>query len=104
MAKLNWQNEDSGEVFLRGNVRGKRGRGGSVIQKLDSPTFLPGSDFRRDSELPGRGNFFDYRLYGRLHRNGLRHSSEEIRPLGRRVAERLHYARLLNNLAYGITK
>jgi len=96
-------NEDSGEVFLRGSISGYRGRGYSTSQELGSPPLLPGSDFRRDSELPRRGNFFDDWIQRGLFGNGIRHSGEEIRPLGRiTLFSGTPYARLLNNLNYGI--
>ena len=78
-------NEDSGEVFLRRNVSSVRGRSYSALQELDSSPLLPGSDFRRDSKLPGRGHFFNDRILGGLLRDWLRPTSEEIRPVGRRL-------------------
>jgi hypothetical protein len=82
--------EDSGKVFLRGRISGVRGRSYPALQELDSSPLLPSSDFRRHSEFQRLRDDFDNWLFGRLFRHGPRHSSEEIRSLGRRVAEQLH--------------
>jgi hypothetical protein len=76
-------NEDSGEVFLWRGISGVWGRGYSALQELDSPSLLPGSDFRRDSELSRYGQRFEYWILRRLFGDGLRPSREEIRPVGR---------------------
>ena len=75
--------EDSGEVFLRGSISSLRGRSYSALQELDSSPLLPGSDFRGDSELQRYGQLFNYRIRSGLFGDGLRPSSEEIRPVGR---------------------
>ncbi len=78
-------NEDSGEVFLRGSISSVRGRSYSALQELDSSPHLPNSDFGRDSKLSRYGQLFNYRILSGLFRDGLRPTSEEIRPLGRRL-------------------
>ena len=75
--------EDSGEVFLRGSISSLRRRSYAALQELDSSPFLPGSDFRRNSKLQRYGQLFNYRVRSRLFGDGLRPSSEEIRPVGR---------------------
>jgi hypothetical protein len=70
--------EDSGEVFLRGNVSSVRRRSYSALQELDSSPLLPRTYFRRDSKLSGYGQFFNYRILRRLFRDGLRPPREEI--------------------------
>jgi hypothetical protein len=70
--------EDSGEVFLRRKFSSVRGRSYSALQELDSPSFLPCSNARRNSKLQRYGQLFKYRILRRLFRDGLRPSREEI--------------------------
>ena len=70
--------EDSGEVFLRGSISSLRGRSYSALQELDSSPLLPGSDFRRDSELQRYGQFGNYWILGRLLGDRLRLAREEV--------------------------
>ena len=70
--------EDSREVFLWRKLSSVRGRSYSALQELDSSSFLPGSDARRDSKLQGYGQLGKYRILRRLFRDGLRPTREEI--------------------------
>ena len=70
--------EDSREVFLRRKLSSVRGRSHSALQELDSSSFLPGSDARRDFELQRYGQLGKYRILRRLFWDGLRPSREEI--------------------------
>jgi hypothetical protein len=70
--------EDSGEVFLRGNVSSVRRRSYPALQELDSSPFLPRTYIRRDSKLSRYGQLFNYRILRRLFGDGLRPSREEI--------------------------
>jgi hypothetical protein len=70
--------EDSGEVFLRGSISSRRGRSYSALQELDSSPLLPRTDFRRDSELSGYGQLFNYWILRGLLRDGLRPTREEV--------------------------
>ena len=71
-------NEDSGEVFLRGSISSLRGRSYSALQELDSSPLLPGSKFRRDSELQRYGKRFEYRILSGLFGDGFRPAREEV--------------------------
>jgi hypothetical protein len=70
--------EDSGKVFLRRKLSSVRGRSNSALQELDSSPFLPGTYFRRNSELSRYGQLFNYRILSGLFRDGLRPAREEI--------------------------
>jgi len=75
--------EDSGEVFLRGSISSRGGRSYSALQELDSSSFLPSSDFGRDSKLQRHGQFFKYWIFCGLFGDRIRPAREEIRPVGR---------------------
>jgi len=70
--------EDTGKVFLWRKFLRVGGRSYSALQELDSSSFLPGSNARRDSQFQRYGQFFNNRILRRLFRDGLRPSREEI--------------------------
>jgi hypothetical protein len=70
--------EDSGEVFLRGSISSRGGRSYSALQELDSSSFLPGSNFGRNSKLSRYGQRFKYWILRGLLRDGLRPTREEV--------------------------
>lgn len=70
--------EDSGKVFLWRKFLRVRGRSYSALQELDSSSFLPGSNARRDSQFQRYGQLFNNRILRRLFRDGLRPTREEI--------------------------
>lgn len=70
--------EDSGKVFLWRKLSSVRGRSNPALQELDSSSFLPGSDSRRDSKLQRYGQRFNNRILRRLFGDGLRPTREEV--------------------------
>ena len=78
-------NEDSGEVFLRRSVSSFGRRSYAALQELDSPPFLPSSEFRRHSEFSGYRFKFNDWLFSGLSRDGARPSRQKVRPVGRRI-------------------
>jgi len=75
--------EDSGKVFLRGSISSVRGRSYAALQELDSSSFLPSSDFGRDSKLQRHGQLFNDWIFRGLFGDRVRPAREEIRPVGR---------------------
>ena len=75
--------EDTGKVFLWRKFLRVGGRSYSALQELDSSSFLPGSNARRDSQFQRYGQLFNDWILRGLLRNGPRPTREEIRPLGR---------------------
>jgi hypothetical protein len=70
--------EDSGKVFLWRSVSSVGRRSYSALQELDTPSFLPSSESRRDSKLPRYGFKFNDWIFSGLFRNGFRFTREEI--------------------------
>ncbi len=70
--------EGSRKVLLRRIIPSVRGRSGTATQELGSSSFLPCSNFGRDSKLPGRGNFFVYWILRGLFGDGLRPTRKEV--------------------------
>jgi hypothetical protein len=70
--------EDTGKVFLWRKFSSVRGRSYSALQELDSSSFVPGSNPRRDSQFQRYGQLFNNRILRRLFLDGLRPTREEI--------------------------